>query len=560
MAKSNKGSSRPRSVPEEDFGMDEVDSFHASREKILLDEAAPSRKTYQDDEESDEEVMGVSNAESSESEDDDDAEFFGKKDEEEELEDDGAWGSTKGTYYGADELDDDESAKQIEEEALRQQKKHLQELNMDDYVDEELEEEWKKNAKKHDFGSAVASTNKNLETFQNISQLDPKAKRKYISTSHPEFLPLSKELSKLKPLLDNLKERKDQNEVSNVKFIALSAYLGAISSYFAIFISLLKENEPFTMKEHPVMEGILSTKEVWRQASELQDMEDSISEDEDEDLETKYPQQQAFSEEASDEDVFNSASESLGEESGEESDNGEASDVEIDISKPRTFKKVKPQVEEDFAEGQIADVDAEEKKARKRTLRFYTSKIDQQARKKDEKYTGDLDIPYKERLFERQQRLIEEARKRGQHDDHGEDLGANDDFDSQDEQDAKEVNDGFDDTYYNTIKSSKIGDKEKRKEAHEKAVKAAKEGKLAELQDNLGEDGKRAVNYQIMKNKGLTPHRNKDNRNSRVKKRKKYEKAQKKLKSTRAVYSEPTGAYEGEKTGIKKNLSKSVKF
>lgn len=551
-----RGQAKSRAQTDEDFGLDEVDSFHAEREKILLNEAGPSRQR-DEDEDSDEEVLGVSDA--SDSEEDDEAEFFGKKDEEdvEDEEDEGAWGSTKGAYYGADDLDDEESAKLIEEEALRQQKRHLEELNMDDFVDEEVEEEWKKSAKKHDFGSTDASSNKTLQTFQSISQLDPKAKRKYISTSHPEFIPLSKELSKLKPTLDDLKERKDENEVLNVKFTALSAYLGAISSYFAVFLALLKEEEPFTMKEHPVMECILSSKEVWRQASELYEDDVSLSDDEKYNTKALDNSENNSSEDVSDndEDVFDSASESMGEAEQDE----EESEVEIDISKPRNFKKVKSQAQEDFAEGEIADVDAEEKKTRKRTLRFYTSKIDQQAKKNDERYTGDLDIPYKERLFERQQRLIEEARKRGQHDDNGEDLDAENDYDSQDEKDAREVN-ADNDSYYNTIKSSKIKEKSQRIDAHNQAVRAAKEGKLAELQENLGEDGKRALNYQILKNKGLTPHRNKDNRNSRVKKRKKYEKAQKKLKSTRAVYSQPSGPYEGEKTGIKKNLTRSTKF
>ena len=96
--------------------------------------------------------------------------------------------------------------------------------------------------------------------------------------------------------------------------------------------------------------------------------------------------------------------------------------------------------------------------------------------------------------------------------------------------------------------------------AHEEAVAAAKAGKLQELQESMGEDGKRAINYQILKNRGLTPHKKKDNRNTRVKKRKKYEQAKKKLKSVRQVYEGSLGPYEGEKTGIKKGLSRSVKL
>lgn len=119
-----------------------------------------------------------------------------------------------------------------------------------------------------------------------------------------------------------------------------------------------------------------------------------------------------------------------------------------------------------------------------------------------------------------------------------------------------------DNEYYDSLKQNKELKSANRKLAHAAAVKAAKEGKLTELQEEIGQDGKRAINYQILKNKGLTPHRKKEYRNSRVKKRKQYEVAKKKLKSVRQVYDSETtrGPYEGEKTGIKKGLSRSVKL
>lgn len=65
------------------------------------------------------------------------------------------------------------------------------------------------------------------------------------------------------------------------------------------------------------------------------------------------------------------------------------------------------------------------------------------------------------------------------------------------------------------------------------------------------------------KNRGLTPHRPKTVRNPRVKKRIKFDKAQKKLSSTRAVYkggmAALEGGYAGEKSGIS-NVIKSRTF
>lgn len=63
----------------------------------------------------------------------------------------------------------------------------------------------------------------------------------------------------------------------------------------------------------------------------------------------------------------------------------------------------------------------------------------------------------------------------------------------------------------------------------------------------------------IMANKGLTPKRPKSVRNPRVKKRLKYEKAQKKVASMKPVYKGGLGntAYEGEKSGISSRVVKS---
>lgn len=70
----------------------------------------------------------------------------------------------------------------------------------------------------------------------------------------------------------------------------------------------------------------------------------------------------------------------------------------------------------------------------------------------------------------------------------------------------------------------------------------------------LDSNNPRAVNRLIMANKGLTPKRPKSVRNPRVKKRQRYEQAQKKVASMKPVYKGGLGsaAYQGEKTGISK--------
>lgn len=72
----------------------------------------------------------------------------------------------------------------------------------------------------------------------------------------------------------------------------------------------------------------------------------------------------------------------------------------------------------------------------------------------------------------------------------------------------------------------------------------------------------RPASYNMIKNKGLTPSRSKEQRNPRVKQRTRYEKAVKKLASARGgkLTSDTSKPYSGESTGIRTNLTKSVRF
>ena len=101
-----------------------------------------------------------------------------------------------------------------------------------------------------------------------------------------------------------------------------------------------------------------------------------------------------------------------------------------------------------------------------------------------------------------------------------------------------------------------------KKAAHDAEVAAERE-LLAGAMDDEAAGGPRAPTRAIMANKGLTPKRAKAVRNPRVKKRMRFEKAQRKVASQRAVYkgglAATGGRYEGEKSGISK-VVKSVKL
>lgn len=510
---------------------------------------------------SDEEVLALSDQDD---EDDEEAEDIGQGMDDDDEDEEG-WGRGRKNYYGADDLEDEEDARLEEEEALRLQQKHLQGLSTEDYYEEDDLEEWKRSAKET-MDAEANITHEHLPQ-QDPSLLNDSEKLEMIKISYPEMMPLAKELGSLKTELPELREKAGENDVCQIKFCALSAYLGTINAYFALFVNGI--GDKITFKDHPVMEGILKAREVWRAAKDLD--EDGVPEDESEDGDEEQEEAngvhredmedgwESLDEDESDVPVKSNKRKAEDDDDEEEEEDGD----EFDISRPvraKPSKKKKRHTSDYGEEDELNDIDMAEKEARKRSIRFYTSKISQETKKEQERLGGDDDLPYKERHFERQQRLNEEARKRGEK---GAQVDAADNFDDSDEDDertSRQVKAGFDDDYYNMVKTSADKRKQDKKKSHELAVKAAKEGKLAELQGEVDESGKRAIDYQILKNKGLTPKRNKDNRNARVKKRKKYAAAQKKLSSTRRVYQQPTSAYGGEQTGIRKNLSRSVKF
>ena len=121
--------------------------------------------------------------------------------------------------------------------------------------------------------------------------------------------------------------------------------------------------------------------------------------------------------------------------------------------------------------------------------------------------------------------------------------------------DLSEIEDDLD--HYNAIKQSHNSRKAASKAAHSKEPKAAK---YRNIQDMPEGETKRPASWKILKNKGLTPNRPKEVRNPRVHRRVKYERAIKRIGSFKPAASEKSGPYGGEGSGIRTNLSKSVKF
>jgi U3 small nucleolar RNA-associated protein 3 len=603
------GESRKRIRTYEDVA-DSDDEFHLNNDKVLLEERpdVKRRRKQQEDEEfleqSDEEVLGRSDTEDedefeSAEEGLDAASQSGDEDAQEEDEDEEAWGTTKEALYGADAIETEEQALEEEAEALRLQKKQLQAMSAADYGFDESE--WQAGAEE-DKAKEMATVTEILPQLEIAKDMPAAERLKLLKSRYPEFEPLSKELLELREVHSHLLDAAKEATATALPYVpnavtklrAASAYIGSLTMYFALLTSTatiggdkVAALSPNQLRDHPVMESLMQCRDLWQRVQALPEdpspaeieeafaNEDEESEESAEELETiakpNRKQRKAIARAQS------AGGEAAQKRKAERLQRAEAGLADLDalLGAANTKRKAKSVIraqDDDSDLGEEAPLtaaEAAEKAKRKKSLRFYTSQIAQKANKRGaagRDAGGDEDVPHRERLRDRQARLNAEAEKRGRRpggDGENADLGGN--SDDEDAAQARHIRETADDDvngYYDMV-ASKTQRKKSDKAAYAEAQKqAALLGGEVVQAETVGEDGKRKISYLIEKNKGLTPHRKKENRNSRVKKRMKYEDKKKKLASMKPVYKggEGRGGYGGEMTGIKKGLVKSTKL
>ncbi|GAA5982632.1 hypothetical protein JCM10908_006725 [Rhodotorula pacifica] len=253
----------------------------------------------------------------------------------------------------------------------------------------------------------------------------------------------------------------------------------------------------------------------------------------------------------------------------------------------------------------LSRTDLADKASKRHTLRFHAAQVEQKASRRDARrrgLEGDDDVPRRSKeqarreVLKRQQHgAAKDAKERARLD--------GDEFGEEDERDARAVrgegagaaaDEADEDGYYDLVAAEKAEGRQAKKARYDEARAAERyvspllslrtgsvfhEWALAdssilssrEPTNNREEilslaesavDGPRAATRKILSNRGLTPKRNKLNRNARVKKRHQYDQKQKKLRSMQATYSggEARTGYEGERTGISRQNVRSRKL
>lgn len=568
--------SSDRYDPEERFD-DSEDEFFAVRDKILLDEepAAKRRRRIEEQEQdlqpSDEEVYQEPDTElESEAEED------GGHQSGDEEEDERDWGTSKADYYNADVIETEADALEEEQEARRLQQKQLKGMTEADFGFDESA--WAAESQR---ATQKRATVEKLPDLQIPEHATVDERIQILKTRYPEFEPLTQDFLRLQDPYLALKkeaeivpegeEERSRKSVALTKFRALSAYLGAVAMYLALLTSSKAGAAlpPGDLRGHPVMTNLVQCRQLWQETDSLRPVEASLvlkdkpveKKQEPTPLSKPSPPAVIKKSKVTRQPALVTLPEALVTEvKPKKSRKPKRNDLQ-DLLAASMQKPM--EAESDFGdEAPLTQEEAAEKARRKKTLRFYTSQIAQKANKRgaaSRQAGGDDDVPHKERLRDKQERLMREAEQRGKANPLGNE--ALDDTDDEDLAAGRRLNDDANE-YYDTLVSNarqKKADKRARADAY---AEAARQGGPVYEDEQVGADGKRKITYAIEKNKGLAPKRKKEVRNPRVKKRKKYDEKMKKLSSMRPVYKggEGRGGYGGEATGIKTNLVKSIKL
>ena len=595
---------------------------------------------------SDEEVLAASQEDTSKSEDttedyedfwgkaksktlgkpfqDSESENFGKAQDEEDI---GGWGSSEKDYYKADAIETEADAIEDEAEARRLQQKQLQNMTEGDFGFDEVY--WLEEGKNEDHDTDAEENRAIREILPKLEITDamgPEEKMRIMKLTCPEFEPLAKEFVDLQELHGDLQlqsaaaEKKQSTAnggitdsidlplpVATVKHRALTAYLSALSMYFALLTSATKGLDgkatvmpPEQLRDHDLINALVQCRDLWGKVQDIEVPEPAapildghIASNQDggtggvNDQISHYGETQTMPKRRKQRPSKSQRQAEAVQAEAEAQYLARIQDTEASIadlfalttsSKLLSFSKptgelIQPTHDSDSDIGDptaLTPSEAAEKAKRKKSLRFYTSQIAQKSNKREaagRDAGGDADLPYRERLKDGQARLNAEAEKRGNKDRSqgpGEELGEESDED--DRSAAKEQRDdgsGSED-YYNFVSSQAAKKKEEKAALSALHPQAKAEGGVVRVieNENFGKDGKRAISYAIKKNKGLVVKREKDVRNPRVKKRKKFEEKKKKLGSIRPIYKggEGRGGYGGELTGINTWLVKGVKL
>ncbi|KAF7299044.1 hypothetical protein MIND_00852700 [Mycena indigotica] len=588
-----------------DIPLDDEDQFHAARDKILLDGDIEDEDLEGDEEEvfglgidddDDDESMGeeeetpeaasaLSTTKSKSKKSKKKKKELSSEDSEEE-----GWGRGRSAYYSSNaaQLDsDDEQANELEEqEAIRLQAKARDAMQDFDFGLDDVVEPMAVYVllSSTAFNDLICLTSDAVQEDPAplVEPQDTRSLIRSLEKNSPETLALARDWEDTAESLTKTRQKIASQVILtsglSIHVFAfftsavetLLSYATALAFYLHLRSSSKYARRPELLRNHPIMSRLLTLKQA---LITLEDLDFAAS---DSDLD----------DEESDEGDLLDANElwkldrMKGLDEGELEgllDDADVDQEELDAPRPKKRRKTaektknpaplpifdlvepefttstvehKPQFNDDgYGEATfLQHADVADKQARRKSLRFHTSKIESASARRqgarNQAIGGDDDIPYRE--------ARKQLNKHSKSMQKGQDLD-----DSEPPSKQIEVEEETQDAegYYELIKRTSKEKKARKKAEYEAAQAAARYACFTSETD-----GPRSLTRAILMNKGLTPRRPKSVRNPRVKKREKFKKANMKVASQKAVFKgglASTGRYDGERSGISK-VVKSV--
>ncbi|TMW93279.1 hypothetical protein EJD97_011917 [Solanum chilense] len=585
---------------DDDMMNDAIDAFHEKRDIIPLNVNEDSAESDEDNEHP---VYDIKEDEDEEDEDDDfdDAELTGLgakiartqkylqatmggvEDEmhdeaEQEKEEKSMWGRGKNIYYQnketVEESSDEDLIAEEEAEVLRMQQKKAKSLSAADFGIEDDELTFEEILVQGKPGSAVSAdgeakneTDTAYEEVQkDLNALTKEEQMDVVYSSAPELVGLLSELGEALEQLDN-KVNPLFNKITGnsmikggmhyieVKKLLLLSYCQAISFY------LLLKSEGQPVRDHPVISRLVEIKNLLNKMKELDGylpskLEDLLHMNVDNVTGVKLSGRSLDSESFPVSDKPSVVSTDIQEAEPHEAELAEASGVNSLRKKESKRKRQDDQVGIQSMEMLKVRASLEEKLKQTGVLSSIARKNEKRNKRSrllNGIISGDDDLPKRDDIGERRRK--HELRVLA-----GAGVEPTDDVND-------EPGDHASDDVATSDNSELDSDMEFYREVEKQhsAKLAAKEKMYSRSPAMLSKpetvvDGKRQINYQMEKNRGLTRNRKKQDKNPRKKYRGKHEKAQKRREGQVQKIKKPSGPYGGETTGINVGISRSIRF
>eukprot|EP00002_Diphylleia_rotans_P017105 TRINITY_DN3313_c0_g2_i1.p1 TRINITY_DN3313_c0_g2~~TRINITY_DN3313_c0_g2_i1.p1 ORF type:complete len:661 (+),score=226.04 TRINITY_DN3313_c0_g2_i1:72-2054(+) len=497
-------------------------------------------------------------------------------DDDDEKDADKSWGKNKAAYYGEDrerddyDVDDEEKEEdemQEEEEVRKLQKAKASLLKSTDFQDETLQEllanaekEKQKDIKggmsKAD-AALLENFNRDLDDIElvgavtnvekiskNLSSLSKDEKLQVVLSESPElieFLADYKDIiqlirSKYQPSVEWLEKSNLMNtppaRFYKTKLGILMSYCSAISYY------LLLKSTAQQSKDHPIiahlirLRGIMDTLKTHEEGMDtaFKDLNQKAAQETKpaeaaKSLDTKKASTKKNQETNERQEKIQSKPEEKKPKSKKQTDKlavDDEADFFMNLAEQKSNKESKSKSKSkliDYADFVDPSLDPTDKLVKQNPIHQYINMAAQNEKSKKEA-SQDADVPVREMTFKKP--TVQAAMPMDESDD--------------------------EDVFDTLAASEKSSKKTKTKEPK------------PDLNSPVAEGEKRLATRQIVVNRGLVRPRNKKNKNSRVKFRNKYSKAVTKGHSTTKSYKGQSAFYGGERTGIRANVSHSVKM